>query len=82
MSEHLSSLSFQEAFGLILRTYRKQLGLVQLDLEGDAKLDRSHVSRIERGEREPKLSTIIHLERVLQLPPGELIRRVRELLES
>ena len=71
-----------EALGTVIRARRKELGLAQADLEGDTDFHQTYISKIEQGDREPRLSAIIHLERALQLPPGELIRRVRLMLEE
>jgi len=75
-------VSASEVLGRIIRARRKELGLSQADLEGDLDFHQTYVSMIEHGKREPRLSALIHLERALQLPPGELIRRVRIALEE
>ena len=71
-----------EVLGTVIRARRKELGLAQADLEGDTDFHQTYISKLEQGEREPRLSAIIHLERALGLPPGELIRRVRIALEG
>lgn len=71
-----------QALGHVIRARRIELGLAQADLEGDADFHQTYISKIEQGMREPRLSTIIHLERVLRLPPGELVRLVRTILEK
>lgn len=71
-----------EVLGAVIRARRIELGLAQADLEGDADFHQTYVSMIEHGKREPRLSALIHLERALRLPPGELLRRVRVALEG
>ena len=70
-----------QALAEVVLQRRKQLGYTQTDLQADAQLERSHISRIEHAQRDPRFSTIIHLEIALELPPGELTRKVRKLLD-
>jgi transcriptional regulator with XRE-family HTH domain len=37
----------------------------------------SEISRIERGAREPRLSTLVRLARALRVTPSDLLARVR-----
>ena len=76
------SPSPEEAFGKVVRTRRLALGLRQGDLEGDAELEQSYISRLERGEKQPCLRTILLLEEFLKMAPGTLIREVRKLLDT
>ena len=70
----------------IIRQRRRELGLTQVDLQlgsvDDVEISQSHISNLERGLKQPCLRTMLHLERVLELPPGELFRRVRLAVES
>lgn len=61
-------------FGRVLRTYRKKLGVSQEHLALEAAVDRTFVSKIERGINQPSLTTIFLLARVLNVSPSELIR--------
>ncbi len=53
-------------FGRNVRRLREALGLTQEALGAAAGLDRSYVGGVERGERNPSLSTIAQLARALQ----------------
>lgn len=55
-------------FGRNVRRLREALGLTQEALGAAAGLDRSYVGGVERGERNPSLSTIAQLARALQTP--------------
>lgn len=55
-------------FGRNVRRLREALGLTQEALGAAAGLDRSYVGGVERGERNPSLSTIAQLARALQAP--------------
>lgn len=66
-------LTPQLAFGMVLRRERMARGLMQKDLEDDDKLVRTYISKLERGERQPNLTTIIHLAKCLRMEPHELV---------
>jgi transcriptional regulator with XRE-family HTH domain len=68
----MKSLQRQQ-FGSNLRGERKRAGLSQEDLAFKAGLHRTEVSLIERGEREPRLETILKLSRGLEVLPATLI---------
>jgi transcriptional regulator with XRE-family HTH domain len=59
--------------GLMLRTLRLEAGMTQEDLARAAKLHPTEVSRLERAERDPRLSTLVRLAAALQVPLGELL---------
>jgi transcriptional regulator with XRE-family HTH domain len=61
------------AFGVVLRTARKQRGLSQEELGEGAELDRTYASLLERGLRTPTLTVIIELARVLHVEPAQLV---------
>ena len=71
-----------EAFALVLRQRRIELGLKQSDFEGEESFDRSYMSKLELAKRSPDLRAIVHIARILQLKPHELLQRVETLLES
>ena len=58
------------AFGQILRSYRKKAGLSQEKLAAESELDRTYISLLERGLRQPSLTTILQLSKPLQITPG------------
>ena len=72
----------EKVFGDIVRTRRKELGLLQWDLEGDEMVTQAYISLLERGKQQPCLRVIMHLEQKLQFEPGELLRRVWVELEG
>ena len=67
-------------FGETLRRLRKERGLSQMALALEAELDRSYLSLMERGIRQPSLHTLLTLARVLKLPASELIEPVERRL--
>ncbi|MGD0273114.1 MAG: helix-turn-helix transcriptional regulator [Gaiellaceae bacterium] len=60
------------AYGRALRQLRMERGLSQERLAHLAGLDRTYVSGIERGERNPSLTNILKLTDVLQIRMSEL----------
>lgn len=72
----------QLAFGMVLRRERMARGLMQKDLEDDDTLGRTYISKLERGERQPSLLTIIHLAKCLDMEPDELVRETMKLVRS
>jgi transcriptional regulator with XRE-family HTH domain len=63
------------AFGLILRDCRKKAGLSQEALAGMADVDRTFVSLLERGLRQPTLETLFSLSRALGVAPATMVSR-------
>ncbi len=70
--------SEQFTFGRNVRQFREALGLSQESLAAAARLDRSYVGGIERGERNPSLSAIINLALALGVAPARLFTGIGE----
>jgi transcriptional regulator with XRE-family HTH domain len=70
------------AFGEALREVRSKHGLSQEGLAHAAKLDRTYVSGIERGERNPSLANLLRLADALGIRLSELARRAERRLDS
>lgn len=63
-------------FGEVLRKFRTDRNLSQEQLALSVGLDRTFVSMLERGVRQPTLETIFRLCKELETKPSEMIRRV------
>jgi transcriptional regulator with XRE-family HTH domain len=63
----------RKLFGANLKRLResKRLSLLEADYGSD--LNESNISKYENGAREPKLSTIIRLAKMLKIHPKELL---------
>jgi len=61
------------AFGRRLRALRAAQGVSQDDLARATDVHPTAVGRLERGSREPRLTTILRLARGLEVRPGELV---------
>lgn len=78
----LSKAEVMRAFGLALREARITAGFSQEGLALDSNVDRSYVSLLERGVRQPSLLMIHSLAAVLAVRPHELVRRAEEAAGS
>ncbi len=64
-------------FAANLRRYREHEGLSQQALARACFVHRTEISLLERGEREPRLSTIVRLARGLGVPAAALLDEVK-----
>ena len=67
-----------QAFGQVLRERRLAAGLSQEKLALEAEVDRTFVSLLERGGRQPTLSTLWRLAAALGVAPTELVAGVEK----
>lgn len=70
------------AFGKVLRVVRKEVGITQEELGHAAEIDRTFVSLMERGERQPTVRVLFRLAAALKLEPVRLIQLTQELVEQ
>lgn len=63
-------------FGKVLREIRNERNLSQEQLALKADVDRTFVSMLERGVRQPTIETIFRLAKVLKTQPSLLIKRI------
>lgn len=68
------------AFGRVLRERRLAAGLSQEKLALEAEVDRTFVSLLERGGRQPTLTTLWRLAAALGVTPRELVAGVERAL--
>ncbi len=61
------------AFGQRLRDLRAEHGLSQDALADRTDVHPTAIGRLERGAREPRLTTILRIARGLDIQPGELL---------
>lgn len=63
-------------FGDAIRAIRKQRGVSQESLALQCGLDRTYISGIERGTRNPSLTNILKIAVALEVDPAELFAGV------
>ena len=73
--------AIKRAFGAELREARNHAGLSQERLALRVGLDRTYISMLERGLRQPSLTTLLLLSPELNLKAPELLRRVLERID-
>jgi len=69
-------------FGQVLRDLRKRVGLTQEQLGFEAELERNYISMLERGERQPTLTTLMKLARPLNRKASQLVALVEAAIVS
>jgi len=79
MSKHLT---IEKAFGQVLREARKKADISQEQLGLTAGLDRTYISLLERGLRQPSLKTVFLLADVLNTDPSKMIASVKKLIKK
>ena len=60
-------------WGEKIAAYRKQSKMTQMDLSLKTGITRDQISRLERGKSQPKLETILLIEKALNIPGWSLI---------
>ena len=63
-----------QIFGEVLRRYRSEKNISQEELAFKAGVDRTFVSRLERGIRQPTITTLIGLGQALGVPAADFMR--------
>ena len=67
-----------KAFGRVLRQYRSQKGISQEELAFQADVDRTFISRLERGIRQPTITTLINIGLALGVPAASLVQEAEK----
>lgn len=75
-------MKIDSAFGAVLQEYRILRGMTQERLGFEAHLDRTFISLLERGQRQPSLNTVFQLSHALGLSPAQFVQRVEEKLSE
>ena len=68
--------TLEAAFGQVLREFRNEAGISQEKLAMECDLDRTYISMLERGLRQPSLKTIFALAKALHTDPSKIIKKV------
>ena len=67
-----------KVFGEVLRAARTERGITQEELAFSAQVDRTFIYRLERGLRQPTISTIIRLAQALKISANELVSKTED----
>lgn len=66
-------LRIKKYFGKHLKSVRESKDLSLLEADYRSELNESNISKYENGKRDPRLSTIIKLAKMLKVHPKELL---------
>ena len=69
-------------FGEQLKNFRKERNISQEELAFRAELDRTYISGIECGKRNPTLKILVKLAVSLNMKPSELLMNLHSLAED
>ena len=62
----------------MIKEYRKKMGLTQEELAEKTDLSWRQIQRIEKNEYKTKISTLIELIKILNIPDKEIIKYLRK----
>jgi transcriptional regulator with XRE-family HTH domain len=65
-------------FGQVLKKERLKQQISQEELAFECSLDRTYISMLERGIRQPTLETIFKLAKALRLTPSVIVKKVEQ----
>ena len=65
-----------KVFGIVLREIRLENNFSQEKLADYSDLDRTYISLLERGLRQPTITTLFKLSKALKIEPSKLIMKV------
>lgn len=72
----------EQAFSQVLQHLRKVKKFSQEELAFQSQLDRTFISRLEGGVRQPTLSTLIKLAAALGVSASSIVAQVEEMLDA
>lgn len=75
-------MEIEKAFGQTLKELRIKSGLSQEALALECDLDRTYISLLERGLRQPTLKTLFKLSGTLEILPSKFLASLEKLLSS
>lgn len=75
-------MQIAEAFGKVLKKYRKAANISQEKLALQCDLDRTYIGLLERGHRQPTISTIFAISEILEVKPSQLVKDIESLINN
>ncbi|REE90612.1 DNA-binding XRE family transcriptional regulator [Paenibacillus taihuensis] len=71
-------MELENLFGDLLKQARLKAGMTQETLAFQAELDRTYISLLETGKRQPTLMTLFALSKALELRPSDIIKEIEK----
>lgn len=75
-------MDVKTAFGSVLREIRTRRNFSQEQMALECDLDRTYISLLERGKRQPTLTTLFRLATVLNVSASEMIDETQKHLQG
>lgn len=75
-------MTIEEAFGEVIRELRKTRQISQERLAEISNLDRSFISLLECGHKQPSLITIFQLAKAFNISPSKILSLVEEKIKK
>jgi transcriptional regulator with XRE-family HTH domain len=75
-------MSIEQAFGVVLRRERNRVKLSQEELAHLSNLDRTFISLLERGLRQPSLNSIFSIANTLNVSADILVKMTLEIMDE
>jgi len=69
-------------FGQVLRKHRTTIGISQEHLALECGLDRTFISALERGLRQPSLKSLFKIAKIIKISPSQIVAEVEKLSEE
>ncbi|MDY0135977.1 MAG: helix-turn-helix transcriptional regulator [Thiomicrospira sp.] len=74
------NMTLNKAFAETLKRLRQGSGLSQQDFAFEAGLDRTYISLLERGKRQPSLETLYRISKALNISLEDLAKEITTTL--
>ncbi len=71
-----------ESFGCVLRDFRAKKGFSQEKLALEAEIARSYLSELERGIKQPTISTLFVIAKTLGVRPSLIISKMEKDIKT
>lgn len=68
-----------DAFAKVLKEYRSNANITQEELAFRCELDRTYISLLERGKRNPTLNVLFSICTAIEISPSEFIKKLEDI---
>lgn len=75
-------MELEAAFGQTLREFRREANISQEELALECGLDRTYISLLERGRRQPTLKSLFKISKILKVTPSEFVLAVEKKIKE
>lgn len=68
--------------GIVIKKIRNEKNISQVQLADASSLDRTYISMIERGIKQPTITTLFKIAKALQVSPSYIVQQIEERHED